>query len=199
MGTGREKEEVRSYKVEVVRGAVRPVEAGRRAVDFTERRFAMDLWNSRALWAPFMVVAVALAAACGSGDDAPSSGGPAPTAGPGTERVVETADGTYTKIDPARLESMLASKDFILVNVHVPYEGEIEGTDLFVAYDDPDRLEAELPTDKTAEVVIYCRSGNMSTTAAEELVKRGFTNLLELEGGMVAWVEAGKPIVQSGG
>jgi rhodanese-related sulfurtransferase len=34
----------------------------------------------------------------------------------------------------------------------------------------------------------------MSTIAAKELVKKGYTNLYNLVGGMVAWESAGLPV-----
>lgn len=40
---------------------------------------------------------------------------------------------------------------------------------------------------KDAEVVIICRSGNRSMQAAEKLKEFGFTNLVNVEGGMNAW------------
>jgi rhodanese-related sulfurtransferase len=36
-----------------------------------------------------------------------------------------------------------------------------------------------------------CRSGRMSAIAAEKLVSLGFTNIWNLDGGMVAWEQAG--------
>jgi rhodanese-related sulfurtransferase len=34
----------------------------------------------------------------------------------------------------------------------------------------------------------------MSTTASKELVKLGYTNILNLDGGMAAWEQLGLPI-----
>ena len=56
---------------------------------------------------------------------------PVQTAGP---QQVQVNGGSYWDITPAQLNLMLEHKDFLLVNVHIPYEGEISQTDLFVPY-----------------------------------------------------------------
>jgi rhodanese-related sulfurtransferase len=76
------------------------------------------------------------------------------------------------------------------VNVHIPYEGEIPETDLFIPFDEiQDHLD-ELPAWDEI-IVLYCRSGSMSTTAAEVLVDEGYTNIIELDGGFNAWKAQG--------
>ena len=44
---------------------------------------------------------------------------------------------------------------------------------------------------KNAEIVFYCRSDRMSTIASETLVGLGYTNIYNLDGGMVAWETPG--------
>ena len=134
---------------------------------------------------PVVLVAAALLAACGSQSAAPTA------AAVSGEEVNVDSGGTYTNITPAQLVEMLKSKEFFFVNTHIPYEGEIEETDAFIAYDETAQLLSSYPADKSAEVVLYCRSGRMSAIAAQKLVKAGYTNVWNLDGGMVAWEQAG--------
>ncbi len=91
---------------------------------------------------------------------------------------------------------MLAQKDFFLVNVHVPYEGEISSTDTFIPYNEIANNLDKLPKDKNAKIVLYCRSGRMSGIAAQELAKLGYTRVFDLAGGMIAWEKAGYQIIK---
>jgi rhodanese-related sulfurtransferase len=123
-----------------------------------------------------------------------SSTAPAETETATEAERVKNADG-YVDINVDTLNEMLGSKDFTLVNVHIPYAGDIPDTDLSIAYNDLEPHLGELPEDKDAPLVIYCRSGSMSTQAAEELVSQGYTNVMELDGGMNAWQSAGYDLV----
>jgi len=102
---------------------------------------------------------------------------------------------TYGVVTPAQLTAMLTQKDFVLINVHIPYDGEIDKTDAFIPYNEINKNLARLPADKNAKIVLYCRSGHMSSLAAEDLVGRGYTNVSHLDGGMAAWQTAGYTIV----
>ena len=101
----------------------------------------------------------------------------------------------FTDITVAELSTMLESKDFLFVNTHIPYEGEIAGTDAFIPYDELEQYADQLPADKDARIVLYCRSGRMSEIAATALVQQGYSNVYELDGGMIAWEEAGLPLI----
>ena len=109
-------------------------------------------------------------------------------------QTISVEGGSYTDVSAAELQTMLANKGFTFVNVHIPFEGDIAGTDLSIPYDQIDQNLDELPADKDAKIVLYCRSGRMSAIAAQTLISLGYTNIWNLSGGMVAWEQAGLPI-----
>jgi rhodanese-related sulfurtransferase len=104
-------------------------------------------------------------------------------------RFTRNADG-YADISVEELAGLLKREEVTLVNVHIPYEGELPETDLFIPYNEVvDHLD-QLP-DKDAPVALYCRSGGMSTSAAQELGALGYTNVMEVDRGFKAWKAAG--------
>jgi len=107
---------------------------------------------------------------------------------------VPTGSGEYTNITVSELKAMLENKDFTFVNVHIPFEGNIPQTDLSIPFDQIASNLDRLPEDKDARIVLYCRSDNMSNTAAKTLVNLGYTNVWNLVGGFNAWENAGLPI-----
>ena len=107
-----------------------------------------------------------------------------------------TASGTVTPITADQLDQMLAGpKDFTLVNVHIPYEGDLPKTDLAIPYDQIDAHLGQLPG-KDAKIVLYCRSGRMSDIAARRLVELGYAHVYDLTGGMLAWEASGRSLGQ---
>ena len=85
-------------------------------------------------------------------------------------------------------DSMLANKDFFLLDVHIPEQEHIENTDAFIPYNEIDQYLNQLPQDKSEKIVVYCRSGSMSVEASEKLIELGYTNVFNLEGGRNAYV-----------
>ena len=96
-------------------------------------------------------------------------------------------------LTPDELHEMMNDKDFLLINVHVPYAGEIPGTDVHIPYTDTDALIDTIGAEGT-KVVLYCKTGPMSATAAANLKDRGYCNLYDLPKGMNGWESAGYPL-----
>lgn len=111
------------------------------------------------------------------------------------EASAEGTDAPAVLLEPDPFEARVRNPEALVVNVHVPYEGEIDGTDAFVHFE---RIAGHerLPADKDSEIILYCRTGRMSLDAAETLREEGYTNLYDLEGGMVAWEKSGRQLIQ---
>jgi rhodanese-related sulfurtransferase len=73
--------------------------------------------------------------------------------------------------------------------VHVP-EARSVPLDQF----DPRNLLASGQISKDGPVYLLCRSGARASKAAEKFVKEGLDNAVVVEGGTLAWIEAGLPV-----
>lgn len=106
------------------------------------------------------------------------------------------AQGAFSQlVSPRRFAAVIAQPGVTTINVHVPYAGEISGTDLFIPYTRIAASKGRLPA-RSARLAIYCRSGRMSAIAARTLARLGYRNVVELRGGMDAWRRAGRPLLQ---
>jgi len=141
------------------------------------------------LLAGLALVAIGFVALNGSGSS-PASGLAA------GETIHQGNGGQWTNVTPDRLAQMLQTKDFTFVNVKTPYVGEIDGTDLYIPYDQLTARASQLPQAKDARILVYCLSGVESAQAAQALLGLGYTNVLNLDDGMNAWQSSGRTLVQ---
>ena len=92
------------------------------------------------------------------------------------------------QVSPAELKSKLQlNKDLVLIDVREPDEHDqfnIGGK--LIPLGELMELVSQIPKDK--EVVLYCKMGIRSQIAIQRLQDRfGFTNLINLRGGVEAW------------
>ncbi|KKQ53133.1 hypothetical protein A2865_01390 [Candidatus Woesebacteria bacterium RIFCSPHIGHO2_01_FULL_39_17] len=95
------------------------------------------------------------------------------------------------EVSAKELKKLLENKNFTFINVHTPYEGEIEKTDIFIDYDMIMAGKDKLPKDKNAEIILYCKSGRMSADALTTFKNLGYKNVRHLKGGMDSWKDEG--------
>ncbi|TNE89000.1 MAG: rhodanese-like domain-containing protein [Deltaproteobacteria bacterium] len=138
--------------------------------------------------------------ACGQATDEgfvdPDDNGIETDSGENTGFDVISCDGVtpaVTNLTPAELSTMLESKDFALINVHVPDEGQIPATDTHIAYTDGEAL-ATYVGELGTKVVVYCKTGPMSEIASQDLIDRGYCQVYDLPSGMIGWQDAGYTI-----
>jgi rhodanese-related sulfurtransferase len=84
----------------------------------------------------------------------------------------------------------------LLVDVREPdefEEGHIAGAVLAPLADVEQKLNG-VPKDR--EIILVCRSGRRSGIAAERLAARGYTDLTNMQGGMLAWEELEYPTLR---
>ena len=86
-------------------------------------------------------------------------------------------------------------KKLILLDVRTDQEYRHDGHIAKTRHIPLSNLEQQsnkLPKDRT--IVCVCRSGNRSRSACRQLANQGFTEVINLSGGMIAWRQAGLPI-----
>ena len=140
------------------------------------------------IWASVVIGVLILLAACRPTGSTDEISAPTPSAQGNT--------GIYQTLSIDAFADILANNldDYTIINVHIPYEGEIEGTDANISYDDIEALTAALP-DKGAPIILYCRSGNMSEQASQALLELGYTQVWDVPGGMNAWQDSGRALI----
>ena len=141
-----------------------------------------------------IAIAALVAAGCG-GDEGDTAGAAPADQVEGTEtaaagiRVVSAQDAADIQAN--------SPADLVILDVRTLeefQEGHLEGAEMidFYAADFADRLD---DLDKDVPYLLYCRSGNRSGQARALMEELGFTDVADVDGGVIAWTEAGLALV----
>ncbi len=125
-------------------------------------------------------------AACGSSTDSATDTAGTSAAG---VRLVSPAEGGAIESEPPA--------NLVVLDVRTPdeyAEGHLAGATLLDFYDD-DFADQLAQLDPDVPYLLYCRSGNRSGQTAEMMSELGFVDVADVDGGIVAWTEAGLPVV----
>ena len=113
----------------------------------------------------------------------------------------EKSQAVQAKVESLAVEEFsqrMMCKSVVLVDVRTPKEyaeGHLQGARNVVWGDDFEKQWKAAGIKKQFTVAVYCRGGRRSKAAAKELVKMGY-KVIDLDGGIMAWQKAGKPIVK---
>ena len=134
-----------------------------------------------ALVAVVLIVVSLLMSACGGAST------------PGSTSQVD-ATNLPEIVSVSQTKALLSNPNVVILDVREQQEydqSHIAGVRLIPTGDLPNRL-AEIPRDKT--VIVTCRSGNRSAAATKFLREQGYTDVHNMEGGIIAWQAAGYPV-----
>jgi rhodanese-related sulfurtransferase len=102
------------------------------------------------------------------------------------------------KVDPVEFSEVIAQPGVIILDVRTPEEfnaGHIANAININMADSKFSSEVS-KLDKNATVAVYCRSANRSAVATKEMAELGFTDMYDMQGGIIDWEAAGGPVVQ---
>jgi molybdopterin/thiamine biosynthesis adenylyltransferase/rhodanese-related sulfurtransferase len=118
------------------------------------------------------------------------------------------ANGADTKvktmveeIEPFEAVQEIEGGDVVLIDTREPHEyqeAHLENGKLVPPGLLRDEIAGAAP-DKTARTILYCRSGNRSYKAAEQLQALGYEDVASMAGGILAWQEQGLPVLATEG
>lgn len=103
-------------------------------------------------------------------------------------KEVDTMNATYTKITPKEAKEIMENEDVIILDVRAQNEFDSERIDGAILIPDneiEDDADEKL-TDKSAKILVYCRSGRRSEAASKLLVELGYENVYDF-GGILDW------------
>ena len=100
-----------------------------------------------------------------------------------------TAETGYRQISQEEAKEMMDTQDVLILDVREQDEydsGHIPGAVLLPVGIITEESAAEVIPGKDTTVLVYCRSGNRSKTAAQALAELGYTDICEF-GGISTW------------
>ena len=103
----------------------------------------------------------------------------------------------YKTLPMDEFEKAIAQPNVMVVDVRTPEEyaeGHIVGAINIDWKAGHFAEQAEVLLDKDKTIAVYCIHARRSKFAAEELLKMGYKNVIELQDGLEVWINAGKPI-----
>ncbi len=105
------------------------------------------------------------------------------------------------EIEPFEASEEIGDGDIVLIDTREPHEyqeAHLEDGKLVPPGLLADEIAAAAP-DKSARTILYCRSGNRSFKAAEQMQALGYEDVASMAGGILAWQEQGLPVVAASG
>ncbi len=149
--------------------------------------------KNRHLWlSTIMVVALLVVAGCAT------TGHKAVTTGPMTaKQLVASAKAVVPEVSVAQAKANIDKGIYkVILDVREPKEfrkGHIPGAINIPRGLLEFKVTAKIP-DKATPILVYCKTGGRGALSGQALMKMGYKNVTNMDGGWMAWEKAGYPV-----
>ena len=109
-----------------------------------------------------------------------------------------SSSDAITDVDVAEAQQIVEQGDAVVLDVRTPQEfaaGHLPGA-INIDVESSDFTDRVADLVESTETLVYCRTGNRSGVATDEMADLGFSNMSDLQGGIEAWTADGGQVVQ---
>lgn len=119
--------------------------------------------------------------------------------------LVKEAKQKIENLSPDQVNDELSTGNVTLIDIReteeIKQNGKIAGSvhaprGMMEFYADPSLPYHKPEFDKNKRIILHCASGGRSALATSTLKQMGYENIAHLDGGLKAWKDSGKPIIE---
>lgn len=107
-------------------------------------------------------------------------------------------NNSFVNVSVEQFNGLKETASITILDVRTPEEtgqGIVKGAQIINFYEEG-FIERASALDKNEPIYVYCHVGGRSSKACKDLAKAGFTKVYNIDGGIVAWKEAGYELVK---
>lgn len=115
---------------------------------------------------------------------------------PASPAATTVKAATVRNLGPAEFDKLRGATNTVILDVRTPAEyadGHLPGAKL-LDFRSPGFAQQVAQLDKSRTYLVHCAGGVRSAKACTKMIDLGFTNVVNLDGGLSAWQDAGKPL-----
>ena len=113
-------------------------------------------------------------------------------------QIAASVGEEFETVGADKAAEMAAKPEVFVLDARTPGEyadGHLKNS-VLIPHTEVQAKASELPADKEKPILCYCAAGVRSAKACKVLTGLGYKKVFNLDGGINAWIEAGKPVVQ---
>ncbi len=112
-------------------------------------------------------------------------------------QTTESKSLEYSNVTPQKAKEMINTDNIVILDVRTRSEFENSHIPDAILFPLKKIENSSLGFSKNQKILVVCKTGYRSSIFAEKLVKRGYENVYNLQGGITGWVEDGFEVIST--